>query len=250
MTDVVAALIWDKNKFMICQRPAHKARGLLWEFVGGKVEPGETKEQALIRECREELAVTIRVGSIFMEVIHEYPDITIKLTLFNATISEGVPQMLEHNDIRWISPEEIPQYDFCPADTEILKMLRLEAFTQEELQVLAEKAVRVIPERVRYYAPIIGVDYGRITIRSQKTRWGSCSSKGNLNFNCLLMLTPLEVIDSVVVHELCHRKYMNHSKDFYAEVERVFPDYQKWNKWLKENGLSLIKRLPRKRIAR
>ncbi len=124
MTNVVAALIWDDNRFMICQRPAHKARGLLWEFVGGKVEPGETKEQALIRECREELAVTIQVGSIFMEVIHEYPDMTIKLTLFNATISEGVPQMLEHNDIRWISPDEIPQYDFCPADTEILKKLR------------------------------------------------------------------------------------------------------------------------------
>ncbi len=123
MTDVVAALIWDKNKFMICQRPAHKARGLLWEFVGGKVEPGETKEQALIRECKEELAVTIRVGSIFMEVIHEYPDMTIKLTLFHAAIAEGVPQMLEHNDIRWITTDEIPQYDFCPADTEILKKL-------------------------------------------------------------------------------------------------------------------------------
>jgi mutator protein MutT len=123
MTDVVAALIWDNDKFMICQRPAHKARGLLWEFVGGKVEPGETREQALIRECREELAVALDVGSVFMEVVHEYPDITIKLTLFNARIDEGVPQMLEHNDIRWITPAEIPQYDFCPADTEILKQI-------------------------------------------------------------------------------------------------------------------------------
>ncbi len=123
MTDVVAALIWANDKFMICQRPAYKARGLLWEFVGGKVESGETKEQALIRECREELAVTLDVGSVFMEVIHEYPDITITLTLFNAEIAEGVPQMLEHNDIRWITPAEIPQYDFCPADTEILKRL-------------------------------------------------------------------------------------------------------------------------------
>ncbi len=123
MTNVVAALIWDKDKFMICQRPAHKARGLLWEFVGGKVEPGETKEQALIRECREELAVTLDVGDVFMEVVHEYPDITITLTLFNATIAEGVPQKLEHNDIRWITTAEIPQYDFCPADTEILKRL-------------------------------------------------------------------------------------------------------------------------------
>lgn len=123
MTDVVAALIWDNGKFMICQRPAHKARGLLWEFVGGKVEPGETKEQALIRECREELAVKLRVGSVFMEVIHEYPDITIHLTLFNAEIAEGVPQKLEHVDIRWITPAEIPKYEFCPADTEILRKL-------------------------------------------------------------------------------------------------------------------------------
>ena len=123
MTDVVAALIWDKEKFMICQRPAHKARGLLWEFVGGKVEPRETKEQALIRECREELAITLDVGTVFMEAVHEYPDITITLTLFNAKIAEGVPQMLEHNDIRWITPAEISQYDFCPADTEILKKL-------------------------------------------------------------------------------------------------------------------------------
>lgn len=121
MTEVVAALIWDKDKFMICQRPAHKARGLLWEFVGGKLEPGETKEQALIRECREELAVTLSVGDIFMDVVHEYPDLTVHLTLFNAVIAEGVLQKLEHNDIRWITPAEIPNYDFCPADVEILK---------------------------------------------------------------------------------------------------------------------------------
>ena len=120
MTEVVAALIWDKDKFMICQRPAHKARGLLWEFVGGKVELGETKEQALIRECREELAVTLSVGDVFMDVVHEYPDLMVHLTLFNATIAEGVPQKLEHNDIKWITPSEIPNYEFCPADEEIL----------------------------------------------------------------------------------------------------------------------------------
>lgn len=123
MTEVVAALIWQDNKFMICQRPAHKTRGLLWEFVGGKVEPGETKEQALIRECREELAVTLSVGNVFMEVVHEYPDITVHLTLFSASITEGVPQKLEHNDIKWIAPSEIFNYDFCPADEEILKHL-------------------------------------------------------------------------------------------------------------------------------
>ena len=100
MTEVVAALIWDQDKFMICQRPAHKARGLLWEFVGGKVESGETKEQALIRECQEELAVTLDVGQVFMDVIHEYPDLTVHLTLFNASIRKGIPQKLEHNDIR------------------------------------------------------------------------------------------------------------------------------------------------------
>lgn len=120
MVEVVAALIWDKDKFMICQRPAHKARALLWEFVGGKVETGETKEQALIRECQEELAVTLSVGDIFMDVVHEYPDITIHLTLFNAIIAEGVPQKLEHNDIKWITPAEIPNFDFCPADKDIL----------------------------------------------------------------------------------------------------------------------------------
>jgi 8-oxo-dGTP diphosphatase len=119
-TEVVAALIWDKDEFMICQRPAHKARGLLWEFVGGKVELGETKEQALIRECQEELAVTLSVGDVLMDVIHEYPDLTVHLTLFNATIAEGEPQKLEHNDIRWITPNEIPNYEFCPADEEIL----------------------------------------------------------------------------------------------------------------------------------
>ena len=120
MTEVVAALIWRGDTFMICQRPAHKARGLLWEFVGGKVEPGETKEEALIRECREELAVTLSVGDVFMEVVHEYPDITVHLTLFHAAIAKGEPRMLEHNDIRWIKPGDISGYDFCPADTEIL----------------------------------------------------------------------------------------------------------------------------------
>ena len=120
MTEVVAALIWQGDKFMICQRPAHKARGLLWEFVGGKVEAGETKEQALIRECREELNVLLAVGDVFMDVIHEYPDLTVHLTLYNATIAEGEPQKLEHNNIKWITPNEIPNHDFCPADEEIL----------------------------------------------------------------------------------------------------------------------------------
>ncbi len=124
VTEVVAALIWDGDRFLICQRPAHKARGLLWEFVGGKVEPGEAKGQALVRECQEELAVTISVGEVFMEVNHDYPDLNVHLTLFNAAIMEGIPQMLEHNDICWITVEEIPQYEFCPADEVILRRLQ------------------------------------------------------------------------------------------------------------------------------
>ena len=124
MTEVVAALIWDENRFLACQRPAHKARGLLWEFVGGKVEPGETREQALIRECQEELAVTVEVRDVFMEVDHVYPDLTVHLTLFNASITEGIPQKLEHNDLRWVTVEEIDQYPFCPADEEILRRLK------------------------------------------------------------------------------------------------------------------------------
>ena len=123
MTEVVAALIWQDDKFMICQRPAHKARGLLWEFVGGKVEPDETKRQALIRECKEELNILLSVGDVFMEVVHEYPDLAVHLTLFNATIAEGEPQKLEHSDIQWITPSEIPNYDFCSADEEILKKI-------------------------------------------------------------------------------------------------------------------------------
>lgn len=122
-TEVVAALVWQGDRFMICQRPAHKARGLLWEFVGGKVEPGESKPEALVRECREELAVTLNVGEVFMDVTHEYPDLTVHLTLFHATIADGVPQKLEHNDIRWITPREVGNYDFCPADVEILQKI-------------------------------------------------------------------------------------------------------------------------------
>lgn len=122
--EVVAALIWDKDKFLICQRPANKARGLLWEFVGGKVENGETKEQALIRECQEELAITVVPDDIFTEVTYKYPDVMVHLTLFNCTISKGQPQLLEHNDMKWITFAEISGYEFCHADEEILKTLQ------------------------------------------------------------------------------------------------------------------------------
>ncbi|MDO5153907.1 MAG: SprT family zinc-dependent metalloprotease [Eubacteriales bacterium] len=120
---------------------------------------------------------------------------------------------------------------------------KLPPFTDEEIRELVQKAREIIPRRVAYFAPLVGVTYGKITIRSQRSRWGSCSSKGNLNFNCLLVLAPAEVLDYVVVHELCHRKEMNHSGQFWAEVARIFPDYKASNAWLKENGAALIGRL-------
>lgn len=128
-------------------------------------------------------------------------------------------------------------------EIESTKNENLVKYTMDELEEIADKAVQIIPERVKYYAPLIGVTYGRITIRNQKTRWGSCSSKGNLNFNCLLVLMPLEVLDSVVVHELCHRKEMNHSKRFYDEIYKVYPDYDKWDKWLKKHGREYLLRM-------
>lgn len=124
------------------------------------------------------------------------------------------------------------------------RMEQVEPYTEAELRALAKQAREIIAQKVRYYAPLVGVDYGRIAIRRQRSRWGSCSSKGNLNFNCLLMLCPDEVVDSVVVHELCHRKQMNHSAAFYKEVERVFPEYKRCQKWLKENGSVYLERLP------
>ena len=124
MTEVVAALIWDGDRFLACQRPAHKTRGLLWEFVGGKVEPGETHAKALIRECREELDVTVVPGALFMELVHEYPDLTVKLSLYNATIGEGTPKLLEHKDMKWLKVSQIDDFEFCPADEDILAELK------------------------------------------------------------------------------------------------------------------------------
>lgn len=124
MTEVVAALIEDGDRFLICQRPAHKARGLLWEFVGGKIEPGETPEQALTRECREELGIEISVGDLFADLIHAYPDMTVRLRLYRASVTRGPILRLEHNDICWITPDEIDRYAFCPADTDILAKIK------------------------------------------------------------------------------------------------------------------------------
>ena len=171
---------------------------------------------------------------------------TISIQLKSNEIIMRVPSRLGQNEILAFLNEKsawIEKHKRLIAEREE-KAEELPKLSAEELRALADKALKVIPEKVRHYAPIVGVNYGRITIRNQRTRWGSCSSLGNLNFNCLLMLAPDEVIDSVVVHELCHRKHMNHSGAFYDEVERVYPKYSECHKWLKENGDSLLRRLP------
>ena len=132
MVEVVAALIVEDGRFLICQRPVNKTRALEWEFVGGKVEPHEPKEQALVRECREELGVTVAAESVYFELDHVYPDITIHLTLFRARIAEGQPKLLEHNDMKWITAQEIPQYRFCPADKEILQKIISDSKNREK----------------------------------------------------------------------------------------------------------------------
>jgi len=158
MVDVVAALIWDHDRFMICQRPAQKARGLLWEFVGGKLEPNETPEQALIRECQEELAVIVQPCGLFMELVHEYPDITVRLMLHHARIVHGTPKLLEHNDIQWIHISEIDLYDFCPADTEILQRLKqIETPLQLKLLQNSDLAYRRFQHKLMPTVP-----YGKI----------------------------------------------------------------------------------------
>lgn len=135
--------------------------------------------------------------------------------------------------------------NFAKMKSRAEKTQQIRELTESELNAIVKTAKTAIKERVEYYAPQIGVTYGRISIRKQKTRWGSCSPQGNLNFNCLLMLAPPEVLDSVVVHELCHRKEMNHSSRFYALVRKTYPEYDKWNRWLKEHGPELLKRLPK-----
>ena len=171
---------------------------------------------------------------------------TLSIEVKTNEVLVRAPQRMTNQQIRvfleqkkeWIEKHQ----KILQTQAEIVK--REPLYTEEDIKEFATKAMRIIPKKVEYYAQMVGVDYGRITIRNQKTRWGSCSSKGNLNFNCLLVLFPDEVIDYVVVHELCHRKHMNHSKIFYAEVERVLPEYKKCQKWLKENGGVYLRRVP------
>lgn len=164
----------------------------------------------------------------------------------DLTVTVRAPRRATKKDIERILKEKEPWIRKHIEQMRVKKAqyesVEVHYLTNEEMKELADKALRYIPERVAYFAQIVGVTYGRITIRNQKTRWGSCSSKGNLNFNCLLMLTPPEVIDYVVVHELCHRKEMNHSKAFWNEVEKVCPNYKESVRWLKESGSQVMQR--------
>ena len=180
-------------------------------------------EYRLIRSRRRTMSATVKAGIL---------EVRVPLSTGKKEIDEFI---LKHRE--WIEKhlEESRVAEQMEKGEPGISMI--------EIRALADEALKVIPKRVKYYAEKIGVSYGRITVRNQKSRWGSCSAKGNLNFNCLLMLAPVEVLDSVIVHELCHRKHMNHSAAFYAEVLRVYPDYHRWDKWLKDNGGRLIRRM-------
>ena len=177
----------------------------------------------IIRSKRKTMCVEIRGTRLIVRAPNRTPDAAV------ARFVEQNRPWIEKHMARAVAREE--------AAGSVPKL------TGEEIRALADQALQVIPKRVAHFAPLIGVTYGRITIRNQRTKWGSCSAKGNLNFNCLLMLAPPEVLDSIVVHELCHRKVMNHSDRFYAEVLRVFPEYPACHKWLKENGSLLMARM-------
>lgn len=164
-------------------------------------------------------------------------DLTVTVRVPRRTTSKEIDRILHDKEL-WI----MKQLERMQEKKELYEGEKITHLTNAEIQELADQALKYIPERVAYFAKIMGVNYGRITIRNQKTRWGSCSSKGNLNFNCLLMLTPPEIIDYVVVHELCHRKEMNHSKNFWNEVEKVMPDYKDSLQWLKNKGWKIMRR--------
>lgn len=187
----------------------------------------------------------IRDEKIFMNIIRsKRKTLAIEITR-DANVLVRAPYRMKNGDIQRFVEEKREWIEKSLQQVrEIQQKSPIDPFTIEEIKQLAEKARKRIPPKVAHYASIIGVTYGRITIRNQKTRWGSCSGKGNLNFNCLLMLAPEEVLDYVVVHELCHRKEMNHSKRFWNEVERILPDYKKHRNWLKENGENLMRKNP------
>ena len=224
MTDVVAALIWDDDRFLACQRPAGKARGLLWEFVGGKVEPGETKPEALVRECREELDVTVSVGEVFMELVHEYPDLTVRLTLFNARIVEGTPKMLEHNDIQWLKTSQIDAYDFCPADRDILDRLRM---VHNELQArlfsLQDTQYRDFQSRL-----IPTVDPGCVIgVRTPALRKHAGEMVKSGDFSAFLRNLPHEYYEENNLHGMVISEMKNVS-DTIAALDAFLPFVDNW----------------------
>lgn len=166
------------------------------------------------------------------------PDMTVTIRAPKRASKREIERVLSEKE-EWIKKH----LEIMKERNELRSEEEIEYLTNEDIRELGDKALEYIPKRVEYYSVLIGVDYGRITIRNQKTRWGSCSGKGNLNFNCLLMLTPPAIIDYVVVHELCHRKEMNHSKAFWDEVEKVLPDYKERRKWLKNEGINIMRRM-------
>ena len=180
-------------------------------------------EYELIRSKRKTLGIEIRGGRVIVRS---------PLSLSDQRIDEFV-----NGNEAWI------RKCLAKAEQREKEVGHIDPLSYDEIERLADEALKYIPERVAHYAGIIGVSYGRITIRNQRTRWGSCSSNGNLNFNCLLMLAPPEVIDSVVVHELCHLKEMNHSASFYEEVHKAYPDYDRWDAWLRKNGAAIMMRM-------
>ena len=210
MTDVVAALIWDNDRFLACQRPANKARALLWEFVGGKTEVGETLEEALIRECREELDIVVSPERIFMQVVHEYPDITVRLSLFNATISQGTPRMLEHNDIRWITAADIPTLEFCPADKDILAVLsHIHNHRQAELFALHDDSYKIFQAKL---IPTIGAE----TILGVRMPILRKLSK------TISTIAELGVLPHLYYEENClHGLFINEQNDFNKVIEHL-----------------------------
>ncbi len=310
---VVAAVITDGDRIFATQRGYGPWKDW-WEFPGGKTEPGETPQQALVREIREELNAVISVEEFLMTVEYDYPEFHLSMDCFLCHVAEGHLTLLEHEAAKWLSIDDLDSVGWLPADLQIvarlketaadecscgaydLKVIRstrksmaieirpdmtvyvrvpmrtsdreirrfvaekdgwilqhlekmqeknqlraeTEPLSEAELRELAEQALQVIPLKAAYFAGQLGVTYGRITIRNQKTRWGSCSSRGNLNFNCCLMRAPEEILDYVIVHELCHRIEMNHSQRFWECVEAILPDYRERRKWLKIYGSELM----------
>ena len=222
MTEVVAALIWNHDRFLACQRPAHKARGLLWEFVGGKVEPGETKEEALIRECREELAVEVQPSSVFMEVVHEYPDLTVRLTLFNAVIVSGTPQMLEHNDIQWLKTDQIDSFDFCPADVEILEKLKqIDSMVQAELFSLHDTQYRLFQSKL-----VPNIQQERIIgVRIPLLRKFASAMKKQGRAEAFLSQLPHKYFEE----DLLHAILLNSLKEPFDALDAFLPYVDNWS---------------------